>query len=192
METLELTNIARGVRNSVGFDWHPDTGQLWFTDNGRDHMGDDLPPCEINVITEEGQHFGYPYLHGTSVPDPEFSASKPADLEISLPAEDLGAHVAPLGLSFYSGQMFPDQYRNTILVAEHGSWNRSDKIGYRIMIGQIVGAEVVDYRPFIEGWLMPGELNWGRPVAFQPLPDGSVLISDDYAGVVYRLTYQED
>lgn len=189
METLELTNIARGVRNSVGFDWHPQTNQLWFTDNGRDHMGDDLPPCEINLITEEGQHFGYPYLHGTSVPDPEFAASKPADLEITLPSEDLGAHVAPLGLSFYSGDMFPEEYKNTFLVAEHGSWNRSNKIGYRLMIGRVESTEVVDYRPFIDGWLLPGEVNWGRPVAFQPLPDGSVLISDDYAGVVYRLTY---
>ncbi len=192
MQSLELTTIARGIRNTVGFDWHPQTGQLWFTDNGRDHMGDDLPPCEINVLTEEGQHFGYPYLHGSGVADPEYSLDQPAELQISLPARDLGAHVAPLGLFFYQGQMFPDQYRNRILVAEHGSWNRSDKIGYRIMIGQVEGSQVVDYRPFIDGWLLPGNLNWGRPVAFQALSDGSVLISDDYAGVVYRLSYLVD
>lgn len=189
MDSRELISIARGVRNTVGFDWHPQTDQLWFTDNGRDHMGDDLPPCEINVLTEEGQHFGYPYLHGSGVADPEYAADQPGDLQISLPARDLGAHVAPLGLHFYQGQMFPQEYRNRILVAEHGSWNRSDKIGYRIMIGQIEGEEVVDYRPFIDGWLLPGNLNWGRPVAFEGLADGSVLISDDYAGVIYRLSY---
>ena len=191
LDTLELELVAEGIRNTVGFDWHTETGELWFTENGRDMLGDDIPPCEINVITQEGQHFGYPYLHGTSVPDPDFAIQKPDGLEISTPALDLGAHVAPLGLLFYRGDMFPASYQQKILVAEHGSWNRSDKIGYRIMVGDVVDHSVQNYRPFIQGWLQPGDITWGRPVAFEMLDDGSLLISDDYASVIYRVSYSQ-
>lgn len=191
IETGQYEPVAQGIRNSVGFDWHPQTDQLWFTDNGRDLMGDDLPPCEINVITELGQHFGYPYLHGASVDDPVFARRKPDQLEITLPAGELPAHVAPLGMMFYQGEMFPESYQNTFFVAEHGSWNRSSKIGYRVMMGTVEGDQVKDYRPFIEGWLMPRDQVWGRPVAFQTLADGSVLVSDDYAGAIYRVSYED-
>ncbi len=184
----QVTAIARGVRNSVGFDWHPRSGELWFGDNGRDLLGDDQPPDEINRVTRPGQHFGYPYLHGGVLLDPEFGAGHRSD-EFTPPAIKLGAHVAPLGLAFYRGTMFPAAYHHALLVAEHGSWNRSRKSGYRVMVATI-GADgaVVSYEPFITGWL-EGEQNWGRPVAFVTLADGSLLISDDQAGVVYRVTY---
>ena len=189
LDSMNMQLVATGIRNTVGFDWHPQTGQLWFTENGRDMMGDDLPPCEINVVTQPNQHFGYPYLHASNVPDPEFATRKPADVEVTPPALELGAHVAPLGLHFYQGDMFPEQWQGSVFVAEHGSWNRSEKIGYRLMVGEVQDEKIVNYRPFVDGWLQPGDLTWGRPVAFEPLPDGSLLVSDDYAGVIYRISY---
>ncbi len=184
----QVTAIARGVRNSVGFDWHPLSGELWFGDNGRDLLGDDQPPDEINRVTRHGQHFGYPYVHGAVLLDPEFGAGHRSD-EFTPPAIKLGAHVAPLGLAFYRGTMFPAAYHHVLLVAEHGSWNRSRKSGYRVMVATIgTDGAVVSYEPFITGWL-EGEQSWGRPVAFATLADGSLLISDDQAGVVYRVTY---
>lgn len=184
--------VAHGVRNSVGFDWHPETGDLWFTDNGRDWLGDDRPPCELNHLAETGQHFGYPYLHGHNIRDPEFgSRGKSMNTGFRVPAQLLGAHVAPLGMIFYTGSMFPDEYKNQVFIAEHGSWNRSKKIGYRVTLVRIEGNKPVSYEPFIEGWLREDESVWGRPVALLVLDDGSVLISDDHSGTIYRLTYNK-
>lgn len=191
LETGEKKWAAKGVRNSVGFDWHPDSGELWFSDNGRDWMGDDIPPCEINRVSEHGQHFGYPYYHGGTIADPEFGAGKKSEDYVH-PAHNLGAHVAPLGIHFYHGAMFPESYKNRLLVAEHGSWNRSKKSGYRVMMATLEGNEVTAYEPFIEGWLnVADDSAWGRPVALLPMPDGSVLLSDDFADVIYRVSYQQ-
>ncbi|XOV79656.1 MAG: PQQ-dependent sugar dehydrogenase [Aestuariibacter sp.] len=190
LSTGERQWVARGVRNSVGFDWHPKTKELWFSDNGRDWMGDDLPPCEINRVAEPGEHFGYPYVHGGDILDPDFGNGKnPADY--TAPVQRLGAHVAPLGIHFYTGQQFPANYRNALFVAEHGSWNRSKKVGYRVMVAITTETGVTSYEPFIEGWLQAEEQVWGRPVALLPMPDGSLLISDDFADAIYRVTYQQ-
>ncbi len=184
--------VARGVRNTVGFTWHPETGDLWFTDNNRDWMGDDKPPGELNHLTEKGQHFGYPYLHGNETWDPEFgSQGKSLNIDFKMPAQLLGPHVAPLGVIFYTETLFPEEYRNQILIAEHGSWNRSEKIGYRITMVHMEDGQPVSYEPFIEGWLREDESVWGRPVALLQLSDGSLLISDDHSGTIYRLTYNK-
>ncbi len=183
----ELQTFARGVRNTVGFDWHPTTGELWFTDNGRDLMGDDLPPDELNHAPKAGLHFGYPYCHGGTIADPEFG-EKRACREFVPPVQNLGAHVAALGMRFYTGRQFPEKYRNQAFIAEHGSWNRSKKIGYRISMVTLQGNRAVAYEPFASGWLQ-GESVWGRPADVLVLPDGSLLVSDDHAGVVYRIRY---
>lgn len=184
--------IAHGIRNSVGFDWDPQTGDLWFTDNGRDMLGDNRPPGELNHLTEVGQHFGYPYKHGSDIWDPKFGAKgKKMDINFRPPAEELSAHVAPLGMIFYTGNMFPDSYKNQILIAQHGSWNRSKKIGYRIIKVTLKNGQAVSHEPFIEGWLQPNEKVWGRPVDLLQLDDGSILISDDYSGTIYRVTYNQ-
>jgi glucose/arabinose dehydrogenase len=182
--------IAHGVRNSVGFDWNPETGDFWFTDNGRDMLGDNRPPDELNHLTQAGQHFGYPYLHGNDIWDPEFGdRGKTMDINFIKPAQALGPHVAALGMHFYTGSMFPDQYKNQIFIAEHGSWNRSNKIGYRISMVELKDGEPISYKPFVDGWLHDNESVWGRPVDLLQLPDGSLLISDDYGGIIYRLTF---
>lgn len=185
--------IAHGIRNTVGFTWHPETGNLWFTDNNRDWMGDDLPPCELNELTDEGQHFGFPYLHGNDVWDPDFGeAGREMDKNFKTPVRELGPHVAPLGMLFYTGDMFPDTYKNQALIAEHGSWNRSEKIGYRITIVTFdENGNPIAYQPFIEGWLQGEEDVRGRPVALLQLEDGSILISDDDSNKIYRVTYSE-
>ncbi|MGA9334940.1 MAG: PQQ-dependent sugar dehydrogenase [Rudaea sp.] len=180
-------DIARGIRNTVGFDWQPGSGKLWFTDNGRDLLGDDLPSDELNRIDRIGEHFGYPYCHQGDTLDPEFGKGHSCS-DYAPPALKLGAHVASLGMRFYTGKMFPAEYRGAILVAEHGSWNRSKKSGYRVMAVRVDGDRVVAQTPFVTGF-MQNEKAWGRPVDVQPLPDGSVLISDDMAGAVYRVTY---
>ena len=179
--------FARGVRNTVGFDWNPATGELWFTDNGRDLMGDDAPPDELDHAPKAGLHFGYPYCHAGDVADPQFGAGHPCS-QYTPPDRKLGPHVAALGMRFYRGSMFPPEYRGQILIAEHGSWNRTHKIGYRVMLVKLDGGRAVSYEPFAEGWLQ-GEQEWGRPVDLMELPDGSLLLSDDKAGVVYRITY---
>ncbi|NGP89551.1 PQQ-dependent sugar dehydrogenase [Fodinibius halophilus] len=182
--------IAHGVRNTVGFDWHPQTGNLWFTDNGRDWLGDNRPPCELNNLSEKGQHFGYPYIHGNDIKDPEFGTlAEQIDTEFTAPAQELGPHVAPLGMIFYTGDMLPNSYKNQILIAEHGSWNRSEKIGYRITKVMLKDGKATSYQTFIDGWLQRGEAVWGRPVDLLQLSDGSVLISDDHSGTIYRVTY---
>ena len=178
---------AEGVRNSVGFAWHPDSGELWFTDNGRDMLGDDLPSEELNRAPVAGLHFGFPYCHGGDLPDPEFGDQRDCS-EFEGPAQKLGPHVAPLGVIFYTGDMFPAAYRNQVLIAEHGSWNRSRKIGYRVTLVRIEDGAPVGYEVFAEGWLR-GEAVSGRPVDLLQLPDGSVLLSDDQNGLVYRIAY---
>jgi len=181
--------VAHGVRNTVGFTWHPETGELWFTDNGRDMMGDDVPPCELNRVSEAGQHFGYPFCHGGTIPDPEYGDQRPCS-DFVPPVQNLGAHVAPLGVKFYTGDMFPDRYRGQVLIAEHGSWNRSSKVGYRITMVTLEGNEAVSYEPFIDGWLDEASQEaFGRPVDLLLLEDGSLLISDDVGDAIYRVSY---
>jgi glucose/arabinose dehydrogenase len=179
--------FVRGVRNSVGFDWHPLTNDLWFTDNGRDMMGDNLPPDELNHAPQAGLHFGFPYLHGNSVLDPEYGPQ--ADMNsITKPAQELGPHVAALGMQFYTGSMFPAEYTNQIFIAEHGSWNRSDPIGYRISLVRLANSTPTSYEVFAQGWLQ-GDYVLGRPVDLEIMQDGSLLVSDDYSGKIYRITY---
>lgn len=180
-------DIAHGIRNTVGFDWQPGSGALWFTDNGRDELGDDVPNDELNRIDHPGEHFGYPYCHQGDVLDPEFGKGH-ACKDYTPPALKLGAHVASLGMRFYTGDMFPASYRNAIFIAEHGSWNRSEKSGYRVMVAHVDGKRVTGYEPFITGF-MQDERVWGRPADVQPLPDGSLLVSDDRSGAIYRVTY---
>lgn len=183
--------FAHGVRNTVGFTWHPATKELWFTDNGRDMLGDDLPPCELNYAPKIRMHFGYPYCHAGTIQDPEFG-KKHACSEFTPPAQSLGPHVAPLGLKFCTGTQFPEMYRNNIFIAEHGSWNRSKKIGYRVSLVKIQGnSKAVSYETFASGWLdEAAQKAWGRPVDVLMLPDGSMLVSDDHANVIYRISYQ--
>ncbi len=180
--------FARGVRNSVGFDWDPRTKELWFTDNGRDMLGDDLPSDELNHAPRTGMHFGYPYCHQGDTADPEFGRKR-ACSEFSPPAVKLGAHVASLGMRFYTGGSFPAEYRNNLFIAEHGSWNRSKKSGYRVARVVVGGGRVLKHEVFAEGWLQ-GESVWGRPVDLEVMPDGSLLVSDDDAGVIYRIAYR--
>lgn len=179
---------AEGVRNSVGLAFHPGTSQLWFTDNGRDLMGDDIPGDELNFAPRAGMNFGYPACHQGDLPDPEFGKGKSCT-DYTPPALVLGAHVAATGLTFYTGNMFPSSYTNQLFIAQHGSWNRSEKVGYNILLvtfdhaGVITGSEV-----FASGWLQ-GQESWGRPNDVLQLADGSLLVSDDQAGAIYRITY---
>jgi glucose/arabinose dehydrogenase len=179
--------FARGIRNTVGFDWDPRTEELWFTDNGRDWLGDDAPPDELNHAPVPGMHFGFPHCHGPGIPDPEFGRNVDC-ADYTPPARSLGPHVASLGMRFYTGGMFPETYRNQIFIAEHGSWNRSTPLGYRITLVRLEDNRAVSYEPFAEGWLRDGEA-WGRPVDLLVLPDGSLLVSDDRAGAVYRIVW---
>jgi len=185
--SLEI--FARGVRNTVGFDWNPENGELWFTDNGRDWLGDDMPPDELNRATGPGMHFGYPYFHGGDIRDPEYGEGRsPGDY--MYPEMRLGPHVASLGMRFYDGDMFPDEYRGNIFIAEHGSWNRSVPIGYRVTLVRLDGGKAVSYEVFAEGW--KEKMNgWGRPVDVLVMPDGSLLVSDDRKGVIYRISYED-
>jgi len=183
-----LEVYARGERNSVGFDWDPRTKDLWFTTNGRDSLGDDLPPDTLNHAPKPGLDFGFPYCHAGTIPDPEFG-KKRACSEFTPPAQRLPAHVAPLGMRFYTGTQFPAAYRDQIFIAEHGSWNRTHKIGYRITLVKLdERRNAVSYEPFATGWLQ-GEEAWGRPADVAVAPDGSLLVSDDSAGAIYRIRY---
>ena len=183
-----LETFARGVRNTVGFDWDPRTRELWFTDNGRDWMGDDLPPDELNHAPKSGMHFGYPYCHGGTIADPEYGRRRPCS-DFTPPVQNLGPHVASLGMRFYTGTQFPAQYRHQIFIAEQGSWNRSKKVGYRVSLVRIENGKATAYEPFATGWLQ-GESAWGRPADVLVMPDGSLLVSDDRAGAIYRITYR--
>lgn len=178
--------IAHGIRNTVGFAWHPDTGELWFTDNGRDMMGDDLPPEEVNVISEVGQHFGYPFRHGRDLADPDPRFTPPPGFEFVPPVVNIQAHAAALGVDFYTGQQFPSPYQGALFIAEHGSWNRSAKVGYQVSVVTFPDGQP-HYAPFITGWLQ-GQRNWGRPNDVLAAPDGSLLISDDQQGAIYQVT----
>lgn len=182
-----IEDVAFGVRNSVGLAWHPTTGRLWFTDNGRDMLGDDVPGDEINRLDRVGAHFGYPYCHQGDLPDPEFGEGK-ACKDYVPPVRVLDAHVAALGLRFYTGSQFPAAYRNALIVAEHGSWNRSKKSGYRVMVARLDGDRITAYTPLVDGF-QKNEQARGRPVDVQVLPDGSLLVSDDLAGALYRISY---
>jgi len=185
-----LEIVQEGVRNTVGFTWHPQTNDLWFTDNGRDMLGDDEPACELNRASQDFQHFGYPYCHQGDLADPKFGDKRDCS-EFVAPAQNLGPHVAPLGCEFVKEQMFPSSFGNKILVAEHGSWNRSNKIGYRLTMVELdENQKATRYEDFISGWLDEDEDDvWGRPVDLEWLHDGSLLISDDFADVIYRVTY---
>jgi len=183
-----METVARGVRNSVGFDWHPGTKELWFTDNGRDLLGDDAPPDELDHVTTLGQHFGFPYCHGGDLPDPEFGHERPCAGFVP-PVQKLDPHVAALGMRFYTGSMFPSRYRNQIFIAEHGSWNRSEEVGYRVTLVTLdASGRPSSYETFATGWLSEGRV-WGRPVDVQVMPDGALLVSDDRAGAIYRIRY---
>ena len=178
---------ASGIRNTVGFAWHPDSGELWFSDNGRDMMGDDVPPEEINVASRPGQHFGYPFVHGRDIVDPRFGADAP-DLAFTPPRLEIQAHAAALGLDFHTHPQFPPRYRGALFIAEHGSWNRSSKVGYQVSVVTFEDGEP-RYAPFIIGWL-EGERQWGRPVDVLAAPDGSLLVSDDQQGAIYQVRWQ--
>jgi glucose/arabinose dehydrogenase len=179
--------LAHGVRNTVGFDWHPVTDELWFTDNGRDWLGDDSPDCELNRLSRTGEHFGYPFCHAGTVPDPEFGEQRPCST-FTAPAALLGPHTAPLGMRFYRGSQFPEAYRNAIFIAQHGSWNRSKPIGYQLMVAYPQTDGTARTEVFASGWLKDGKA-WGRPVDVLEAPDGSLLVSDDAADMIYRISY---
>jgi glucose/arabinose dehydrogenase len=183
-----LETFARGIRNTVGFDWHPNTKELWFTENGRDWLGDNSPPDELNHAPRPGLHFGFPYCHGERIPDPEFGSRRQCS-EFTPPVQNLDPHVAALGMRFYTGTMFPESYRQQIFIAEHGSWNRTTPIGYRVTLVRLDNNRAISYEPFAEGWLRDGRA-WGRPVDVLVMPDGSLLVSDDQAGVIYRIAYK--
>jgi glucose/arabinose dehydrogenase len=182
-----LEIYASGIRNTVGYDWNPLTQELWFTDNGRDWMGDNLPPDELNYAPRKSMNFGFPYCHAGDIPDPAYGKRRKCS-EFTAPAMKLGPHVASLGMRFYTGKMFPESYKNRIFIAEHGSWNRSVPIGYRVTLVTLQGNKAVKYEVFAEGWLQ-GENAWGRPVDVQVMPDGALLVSDDKAGAIYRISY---
>lgn len=182
-----METFARGIRNTVGFAWDPDTRDLWFTDNGRDWLGDNLPPDELNHAPVKGLNFGFPYVYGNGIPDPKFGHRKPP-VRFVPPVQELGPHVAPLGMRFYTGTMFPERFRKQVFIAEHGSWNRTVPIGYRVTVVTLVDGRSTGYEVFAEGWLGPGGA-WGRPVDVLVMPDGALLVSDDRRGAVYRIRY---
>lgn len=183
-----LEVFVRGLRNSVGFDWDPRTKELWFTDNGRDNLGDDTPPDTLNHAPRAGMRFGFPYCHAGTIADPEFGRKRPCG-DFAAPVQALGPHVASLGMRFYTANQFPAAYRNRVFIAEHGSWNRSAKIGYRVTMVTLDGNKAIRYEPFAEGWLQ-SESAWGRPADVLVAPDGSLLVSDDAAGAIYRIRYK--
>ena len=180
-----LEIVARGIRNTVGFDWHPVTRELWLTENGADQLGDDVPSDELNRVTAVGQHFGYPFCHEGTVADPSFGKRRPCSAFVP-PAHRFGAHVAALGMRFTTGASVPEPLRGKIVVAEHGSWNRSEPVGYRVVLVDPAGK--APETPLVSGWLR-GDRAWGRPVDVELLPDGSLLVSDDEAGVIYRVRF---
>ncbi len=185
-----LEIYAKGIRNSVGFAWHPDTKELWFTNNGRDMLGDEIPNDELNHAAMAGLHFGFPYIHQGDLPDPEFGKDKKAE-DFTPPVQKLGPHVAALGMRFYTGKMFPEEYQKQIFIAKHGSWNRSKKSGYNLSWVKINGTKAEEHQVFAEGWLDDETQKvWGRPVDVLVMPDGAMLVSDDLANVIYRITYE--
>ena len=188
----KLVTVASGVRNSVGFDWHPKTNKLYFSDNGRDWLGDNSPSCELNVIEENGSFYGYPYKHAKDVIDPEFGKLIPnVDMEFVDPIAELGPHVAPLGIAFYDKNKFPEKYKNSLFIALHGSWNKyNGKSGYKVIFVKLdSNGDYIYQEDFISGWLQD-EKDWGRPVSPFIMSDGSMLISDDKFDVIYKVQYK--
>ncbi|SNT34500.1 Glucose/arabinose dehydrogenase, beta-propeller fold [Noviherbaspirillum humi] len=192
-KTGVLEKVADGVRNSVGMDFHPVTKQLWFTEHARDWISDDMPSDELNVVTKTGQHFGFPFCFQGDFPDPQYGKNRSCK-EFTPPAMNLGAHVAPLGVRFYTGGMFPAAYKNTMLIAQHGSWNRSVKQGYDVVRVSTGKDGKLVKEPFLQGFLTDERADppmWGRPVDILQMRDGSVLVSDDYNGILYRVSYKK-
>lgn len=181
--------VALGVRQTVGFDWHPVTRELWFTDNGRDWLGENLPQDELNRVSGPQQHFGNPYCLGGDTLDPVLGKGKKC-ADYTAPEVKLGPHVAALGMRFYTGNMFPAEYKNRIFVALHGSWNRTQKTGFNVMQVTLQADGKHKYEPFVTGWL-EGEKFWGRPADVFVMPDGALLISDDVAGAIFRVSYKK-
>ncbi|MGD7034964.1 PQQ-dependent sugar dehydrogenase [Methylotuvimicrobium buryatense] len=186
----DLEILAQGIRNTVGFDWQPGTNTLFFTENGRDLMGDDIPPDELNQWAEPSQHFGFPYCHGGTIADPEFGKQRSCE-EFVAPAWQFKAHKAPLGMHFYRGEQFPERFKQQLFVAQHGSWNRSQPHGYRIAMVKFKNGRPVSEHSFISGWLTSSDEVLGRPVDILEMPDGSLLISDDNLGVIYKVEYRK-
>jgi glucose/arabinose dehydrogenase len=189
LDGSNLEVYARGVRNSVGFDWHPSSGELWFTDNGRDLLGDNIPPEELNVVTTAGQHFGFPYRYGKTILDNEFTTTMGAN-EFTPAILEMPAHNAGLGIDFYNGDRFPATYTNQLFAAYHGSWNRDPIDGYKIRLMRFENNKAVSFEDFATGWLQDNSY-WGRPVDVEQTQDGSLLVSDDFNGVIYRISYAE-
>ena len=180
--------FALGVRNSVGFDWHPVTKELYFATHARDWLGEDVPSDRLDHAPKKGLHFGFPYCHQGDIPDPEFGKERSC-AEFAPPLLKTGPHVAGNGVQFYTGSMFPPEYKNRMFLAQRGSWNRTQKSGFKVMMVTLRPGDVPKYETFAEGWL-EGEKFWGRPVYTQQMKDGSLLISDDYVGAIFRVTYQ--
>ena len=186
-----LEIYARGIRNTVGFAWNPISKQLWFTENGRDNLGNDVPADELNTAPQANMHFGYPYCHQGNIPDPEYGKGKNCS-DYTPPVALLGPHVAALGMRFYTGNMFDSSYKNQVFIAEHGSWNRSEPIGYRVtMVKFDNSGKSIGYSTFADGWLQPSGKVLGRPVDVEMMPDGSMLVSDDYSGAIYKIVYKK-
>jgi len=191
VETKKMEIFAKGIRNSVGFTWQPGSNTLWFTSNSRDMLGDDLPPDVLATAPKEGMDFGYPYCHAGIIKDPEFGAKHDCS-EFAPTSQKLQPHGASLGLRFYNGKMFPTEYQNKIFICEHGSWNRSKKVGYRVTTVTLdKNNNAIKYEPFATGWLQSESKILGRPVDIQMLPDGSMLLSDDQSGLIYKITYKK-
>lgn len=190
-EGTELDIVAHGVRDSVGFDWHPLSGEMYFNDNGRDWMGDDQPPDELNQLGAPGRHFGFPFCHGDRIRDPELGGGENCS-DYTPPVWKYPAHVAPLGMRFYTGSQFPQSYRNQLFVAQHGSWNRKKPQGYRIVLLRFRGGAPVSSTVFADGWLDSSGVKLGRPVDLLQLEDGSLLVSDDKRGAIYRIYYRAE
>ncbi|HTD89919.1 MAG TPA: PQQ-dependent sugar dehydrogenase [Burkholderiales bacterium] len=188
-----METIAQGVRNSVGMDWHPKTRQLWFTNHARDWISDDLPNDTLHRVTHKNMNFGYPFCHQGDLPDPEFGKGRTCR-EFDAPAAKLGPHIAPLGMRFYTGKMFPAEYQDNMFIAMHGSWNRSTKQGYNVMRVTLDAAGKPSMKPFLEGFLTDEKGDppmWGRPVDVLQMRDGALLVSDDYNGIIYRISYKK-
>lgn len=179
--------FAEGIRNSVGFAWHPTSKELWFTENGRDMMGNDVPRDELNHAPTAGLHFGFPYCHEGSIADPEFGKGVDCS-QYTAPVEKLGPHVAAIGMRFYTGNMFGEAYKNQVFIAEHGSWNRAEPLGYRVSLVKLdASGKSLGYSTFAEGWLQADGKVLGRPADVEIMQDGAMLISDDYSGVIYKV-----
>ena len=185
-----LETVAQGIRNTVGYTWHPDTKELYFTEMGRDLMGDNIPPDEINVVKGKMPHFGFPYVHAKNIPDPKFFSKLPKGLVTTPPLHEIPAHSAPIGIAFFPKDKYPKQFHDCFLVAEHGSWNRSSKSGYQVTKGCLKDGKLLSYEPFITGF-KEGEKALARPVHFLFLKDGSFYLSEDEPGTILHITYKK-